>query len=598
MQFDEALEVVGDFGLFQWLLVGYLALFMVPMHAVPMSAHVFTLLEPPHWCRQPELEEVFHLTPEEARELAVPRVPDGSWSRCTVYELNLTSLGPWMVEQKENRSLLPARDLLPVVPCRSGWHYDYSLIYPTIVSEMDWVCDQNWKVYVSHSVFFGSMSVGVIFFGAISDRIGRVPVMAAVYLITGVGALATYFSNDFYVFLVTRFIQGGVLLSICNIPFVLALEYMPAEKRMFMLGSFRFVYPLVGAAMPWVAYAIGHWRLLNAAIMLPCLIGAIVSPFVPESTRWLLSTGNTDKAKEVLLRIGRVNGKHVQRTAIESLQAPEKGDKATASTAAIFKYPNLRRSFVLTFFVRLLACVSHQAGQLYAAAATDDPFVMTSITNVVDVLGIWLAVPMADKCGRRFTMASTCAVAGLCYLVGAGLYANSVAIFASLMAGRAVQTIAYNVGCMHAAEIYPTEIRTQGLSIRQAFGSIGKFLSSNVVQLAIFGRFLPLTVLGVISCLSALMALPLPETSNQRLPETMQEAEARHTVSSPWLPGFSRTGTGKGKYNISTISAAVARLPCPRLSPKKERTDLCGDPGVYLGSVRSAQLSVRSDTHL
>ncbi|KAH7943996.1 hypothetical protein HPB52_014200 [Rhipicephalus sanguineus] len=307
--------------------------------------------------------------------------------------------------------------------------------------------------------------------------------MATVYLITGVGALATYFSNDFYIFLVTRFIQGGALLSICNIPFVLALEYMPAKKRMFMLGAFRFVYPLVGAAMPWVAYALGHWRLLNAVIMLPCVVGVIVSPFMPESTRWLLSKGRTDKAKKVLLRISRVNGMHVQRNALDSLQAPEKGDNATASTAAIFKYPSLRRSFVITLFLRLLQCLSHQAGQLYAAAATDDPFVMTSITNVVDVLGIWLAVPMGDKCGRRFTMALTCALAGLCYLVGAGLYTNSVAIFASLMVGRAVQTIAYNVACMHAAEIYPTEIRTQGLSIRHAFGSLGKFLSSNVVQL-------------------------------------------------------------------------------------------------------------------
>ncbi|XP_037521529.2 beta-alanine transporter [Rhipicephalus sanguineus] len=336
MQFDEALEVVGDFGLFQWLLVGYLALFVVPMHAVPMSAHVFTLLEPPHWCRQPELEEALHLTPEAGARAG------------------RASHAGWKLEQVHRVRTQPdiPRDLLPVVPCRSGWHYDYSLVYPTIVSEMDWVCDHNWKVYVSHSVFFGSMSAGVIFFGAISDRIGRVPVMATVYLITGVGALATYFSNDFYIFLVTRFIQGGALLSICNIPFVLALEYMPAKKRMFMLGAFRFVYPLVGAAMPWVAYALGHWRLLNAVIMLPCVVGVIVSPFMPESTRWLLSKGRTDKAKKVLLRISRVNGMHVQRNALDSLQAPEKGDNATASTAAIFKYPSLRRSFVITLFLR------------------------------------------------------------------------------------------------------------------------------------------------------------------------------------------------------------------------------------------------------
>ncbi|XP_037572237.1 solute carrier family 22 member 8 [Dermacentor silvarum] len=323
MQFEEALQMVGEFGPFQWLLVGYLAVFMVPMHAIPMSAHVFTLLEPPHWCRQPELEAAFHLTPEEARDLA-----------------------------KSNESLLPARDHLPTVPCRSGWHYDHSVIYPTIVSEMDWVCDQTWKVYVSHSVFFGSMSAGVIFFGAISDKVGRVPVMAAVYLLSGVGAVATYFSKDFYLFLLTRFIQGGVLLSICNIPFVLALEYMPAKKRMLMLGAFKFVYPLVGATMPWVAYALAHWRLLNAVIVIPCLVAAVVSPFIPESTRWLLSKGKTERAKKVLLRISRVNRKRVESTAMDALEPPEKSDSHTPSTVTIFQYPSLRRSFVITVFLR------------------------------------------------------------------------------------------------------------------------------------------------------------------------------------------------------------------------------------------------------
>ncbi|KAL1419579.1 hypothetical protein MTO96_025316 [Rhipicephalus appendiculatus] len=144
MEFEEALKLVGEFGPFQWLLIAYLGFFMVPMHSITMAVHVFTLLEPPHWCRQPELEETFNLTPEQARELGVPRDSDGKWSSCTMGNL-------------------------PVVPCRSGWHYDYSLVYPTIVSQLDWVCGENWKAYISHTVFFGAMSFGVVLFGAFSD---------------------------------------------------------------------------------------------------------------------------------------------------------------------------------------------------------------------------------------------------------------------------------------------------------------------------------------------------------------------------------------------------------------------------------------------
>ncbi|KAL1446074.1 hypothetical protein MTO96_044694 [Rhipicephalus appendiculatus] len=67
MGFEEELELVGEFSPFEWLLIAYLGLCMVPMHSITMSAHVFKLVEPPHWCRQPELEETFNWTPEKAR---------------------------------------------------------------------------------------------------------------------------------------------------------------------------------------------------------------------------------------------------------------------------------------------------------------------------------------------------------------------------------------------------------------------------------------------------------------------------------------------------------------------------------------------------
>ncbi|KAH8023571.1 hypothetical protein HPB51_014820 [Rhipicephalus microplus] len=398
--------------------------------------------------------------------------------------------------------------------------------------------------------------------------------MIAIYILAGAGAVVTYFTQDFYVFLVTRIIEGGVILSISIIPFVLALEYVPAQKRMLVLSAFRFAYPLLGVCMPWVAYGLAHWRLLNAVIVLPCLVGPVVSISLSDRLRGVWYSRALRDAEKLLSFCSFVSFVVTycpteaqcfievhKRVSIS--QIPTKMDASKkSSTTDVFKYPTLRRSFMITLFLWLMSCLTYSAGQLYAATATDDPFVMTSTTNAMDILATGLALPLADRWGRRPSMVCAYGLAAVCYVGVAGFFGKSAAIFAILMVGRFALTTAYNVGYLFAAEIYPTEIRSQALSIRQAFGSLGKFLSAQVVQLAFYGRFLPLFILGGLSCASALITLPLPETNNQRLPETLEEGEAMRDLPKPWFPCLAskkreRSGTGTRVRSMSTLSAAT-----------------------------------------
>lgn len=68
-----------------------------------------------------------------------------------------------------------------------------------------------------------------------------------------------------------------------------------------------------------------------------------------------------------------------------------------------------------------MSCLTYSAGQLYAATATDDPFVMTSSTNGVDIVATLAALPLADKWGRRPSMMSAYVMAAACYLVVAAI---------------------------------------------------------------------------------------------------------------------------------------------------------------------------------
>ncbi|KAH7944808.1 hypothetical protein HPB49_000749 [Dermacentor silvarum] len=531
MLLEEALREVGDFGRFQWLLIVYLCVFVAPLRVLPLFGHIFSLLVPPHRCRlDPRLLETLeglsNATGEDAGlllDLALPRETDGAFSQCHMYDANST-LALWFdaVEAPRFGNASTVAGVRAIVPCQFGWEYDFSYFYPSVVSEMDWVCENAWKAYVSNTAFWVATAVGVLICGDISDRIGRVPVMIGVNVMCGAAGLYTYFTAGFVNFVVSRVFVGLFVLAVSIMPFVLVVEYVAPERRMMVLSAFQFSYPLVGAAFPWMAYALADWRILTLVCAVPPLAAPLFSWFVPESLRWLVSRGKEQRSKKILFTIAKINGKKLSDDFMQKCQHPVALLNATCEVThadGLFYVTNER--------LRTLACLVYTAGQLYAANASHSPFVMTTAVNLVDIVATGTALPLADRWGRRPTMMTAYTAAAVAYVCSVGVPKESLALgTAVFMLARVALTMAYNVGYLYAAEVYPTAARSQALSLRQAFGSVGKFLSSQVTQLAMYGRPIPLLLMGAMSFLLALLTFPMPETLHQRLPETLEDGEA------------------------------------------------------------------------
>lgn len=522
---EEAMAEVGNFGPFQYLLIMYIVVFVAPLRVLPLFAHIFSLLVPPHRCRLPPhfttQSQLQNVSAEALLNLTIPRNHDGTFSQCRMYDINATS---WL---QDSATWNYSSDV--TTTCLYGWEYDYSVFYPTIVSEMDWVCENSWKSYVANTAFWVATAVGVLFCGDLSDRIGRVPVMICVNVICGAAGVYTYFAQDFTNFIVSRVLVGIVVLAISITPFVLVIEYVAPERRMLVLSAFQFSYPLVGAAFPWMAYALADWRKLTLLAAIPPLSAPLFSWFLPESLRWLVSRGKEQRAKSILKFIAKVNRRPLSDDFMQRCQFPPPTEfhKTKATVLDLLKTPNMRKNFILSLVVWTIACLVYTAGQLYAANATRNPFVMTTAVNVVDIFATATALPLADRWGRRPTMMTTYFVSGLAYISAVAIPKASGPVTEILvfMAARLTLTMAYNVGYLYAAEIYPTAARSQALSLRQAFGSIGKFLSSQVTQLASYGSSIPLVMMGGMSCLLAVLTFPMPETLQQRLPESLEDGE-------------------------------------------------------------------------
>lgn len=76
-----------------------------------------------------------------------------------------------------------------------------------------------------------------------------------------------------------------------------------------------------------------------------------------------------------------------------------------------------------------------------------------------------------------------------------------------------------------SAEMLPTLIRSGGVGVFSTFSRLGALLAPFVPLLKQLHSFLPLLVYGSFAFTSGLLALTLPETLGQKLPDTIEEAE-------------------------------------------------------------------------
>lgn len=294
--------------------------------------------------------------------------------------------------------------------------------------------------------------------------------------------------------------------------------------------SIAIFFTVPACSLPFLALYLMDWRIFAVITSAPLLLALLTPFFVPESARWLVSQGKIDRAVSIMRKIAHINGRDVDEAVYErfiySCRAIEKADvcKNRYSVFDIWRLPRLRRILILLIIMWMTISLVFDGHARNVGSLGMDLFVTHTIGTATEFPSDLLLVLIIDHLGRRWPSVVALVIGGIFSLLATvAPYGPASASLAIL--GRASANFSYNLGCQYAAELLPTVVRGQGITLIHIMGYLASILAPLIVYLANYSKALPLLILGVTGIVGGLFCLFLPESLNCELPQTMEDGE-------------------------------------------------------------------------
>jgi MFS family permease len=365
------------------------------------------------------------------------------------------------------------------------------------------------QIGLAASAYLGGAIAGALFFGRLTDRLGRKRLFLITLGVYLVATLATAASWDFWSFALCRAVTGFGIGGECSAMNSAIDELIPARVRGrvdLMINGTYWVGTALGAAStlwlldPSILPITIGWRM---AFALGGILGAgvlMVRRHLPESPRWLLLHGRVDEAARTVRRIEKI----VAHESGRPLPAPGppvnlevKGTVGLAHVARVLLVAHRRRT-VLGVTLMASQAFAYNAifftyalvlGRFYGVAPDRVGLYILPFA-VGNALGPLILGHLFDSVGRRPMIAITYAVSGLLLALTGWLFARGLltATTQTLLWSAVffVASAAASSAYLTVSELFPVELR--GLAI--ALFYVAGLAAGGVAAPAILGALI------------------------------------------------------------------------------------------------------------
>ncbi|XP_042912363.1 organic cation transporter protein [Parasteatoda tepidariorum] len=517
MDFEDILLDVGDYGKYQQGLIKY---FLIPAASLlpwfTMNI-LFMVSVPDHWCNVPELVSS-NLSISDQRSLISP-----PGDKCHMYNINFTdflSNGSYIIPENTTTR-----------PCNHGWQYDNTYWDTTASTKWNMVCDDGHYNSLVLTLFNVGSILGTPIYGMLSDKIGRKITFFITIFVTAVTAITSVVMDNFIAFIVIKTINGSLMPSVFQLPYIIVLELVSPEMRTRMNGLVNCSWTVGLCFLPLLAYYSRSWVILGLVTSSVTLIYGLYWKFLPESPRWLVSQERYEEATDIMMQIAKKNGKQQDESVLsqklktigEKLKKEKTVDGVQNSSLDLLRYPQLRKKFLIITTCWMANIMAYYGLQINVSNLAGNEFINFFLLSLVEVPGYMVSWVFMEKFGRRW-----CSVVGF-LLSGVACMLPSIDLpymdVVCSMIGKFFAAGTFMATYQQSSELYPTVIRSLGMGMSSTIAMVATLIVPYLVYLSVYGKAIPFVIIGLSCILSGLLASLLPETLNENLPQSIFEAE-------------------------------------------------------------------------
>jgi AAHS family 4-hydroxybenzoate transporter-like MFS transporter len=351
---------------------------------------------------------------------------------------------------------------------------------------------QDWKVPRESlgpvlSAALVGVGIGALIVGPIADRVGRKAVLVASVIFFGVFSCVTARATSMDGLTAMRLMTGlGLGAAIPN-AVTLMSEYVPARVRGFIVNAmfmgFAVGIALGGVLSAWLIPVFGWRSVLLAGGIAPLVLACLLIPFLPESVKFMVATGQP--AERIARILQRLNRRFRVDECVFICEAVNPADIAKRSPVLQLlsrRYLLGTMMLWLSYFMCLTVfyLLTNWLPTLFKASGFTlrEAAMTSSLFLWGGCIGILLAGRLMDRRSAiRVVACFYMLTAVIVFVIGRNVAHDAWLTALIVAAGVALSGAATSMAPL-AAELYPTTSRATGVAWMLAVGRVGAVMGA------------------------------------------------------------------------------------------------------------------------